>query len=69
LLRLSFFATTYLLLGLQVLITSVWIWMIMRADWVAVAILPFAALPNLFILVIRLQTIYKFSRQTAAAAR
>ena len=69
LLRLSFFATTYLLLGLQVLITWVWIWMIVRAEWVAVVILPFAALSNLFILVMRLQTIYKFSRQTAAAAR
>ena len=69
LLRLSVFATTYLILGLQVLITWVLIWMIMRADWVAVAILPFGGfLPNLIVLVARLQTVYKFSRWTAAAA-
>ena len=65
--RLSHFIANYIFFAFQVLMTWLWIRAIVAMDWAVVVILPFAALMNLLVLVMRLQTVYRFSSQAAAA--
>ena len=66
LLRLSHFAVNYVFAGLQIAMIWLWIRMVLGADWLVVAMLPFPAMMNFLLLVTRLQTVYVCSRKTPA---
>jgi hypothetical protein len=66
LLRVSHFAVNYVFAGLQVAMIWLWIRLVLREDWFAVAILPFPAVMNFLVLAVRLQTVYMLSRETPA---
>ena len=67
--RLSHPVANYIFFAFQAVMAWLWIRALMSGDWIAVAILPFPAMMNLLVLIVRLQTVYRFSTQTDAAER
>ena len=67
--RLSHLIANYIFFAFQALMSWLWIRALLAGDWTVVVILPFPTLMNLAVLAMRLQTVYRFSGQAAAAER
>ncbi len=65
--RVSHVAANWTFFAFQLVMIWLWIRALQGDDWVAAVVLPFPALTNFLVLTLRLQTVYKFSGQTAAA--
>ena len=67
--RLSHVAVNWTFFAFQVAMAWLWIRALARPDWMAALVLPPAALSNLLVLTLRLQTVFKFSGHAAAPSR
>jgi hypothetical protein len=67
--RVSHPLANYISLAFQAVMTWLWIRALVSGDWIVVAALPLPAMMNLAVLILRLQTVFRFSTPTDAAER
>ena len=62
--RLSHPVLNYAFITFQIIMVLLWVRAIADGEWLLVVILPFPMITNLTVMMFRLQSVFKFSRQT-----